>query len=71
MPRRHQQVRHTLGHLGGALDPHAAYLLDRGLKTLALRVERQCVNALALATALQAHHAVRASEAARERCPRL
>lgn len=31
--------------LGGMLDPHAAYLLGRGIKTLVLRVERQCANA--------------------------
>jgi cystathionine gamma-synthase len=34
-------VRETRDVLGGVLDPHAAYLLIRGLKTLPLRVERQ------------------------------
>jgi cystathionine gamma-synthase len=34
-------VRETRDVLGGVLDPHAAYLLLRGLKTLPLRVERQ------------------------------
>jgi cystathionine gamma-synthase len=37
---------------GGILDPHAAWLLARSLKTLHLRVERQSENALAIATFL-------------------
>jgi cystathionine beta-lyase/cystathionine gamma-synthase len=43
------QVRHTLNHYGGSLDPHAGFLLARGLKTLAVRVRAQNHNALALA----------------------
>jgi cystathionine beta-lyase/cystathionine gamma-synthase len=38
---------------GAILDPHAAYLLSRGLKTLALRTARQDATALALARALE------------------
>jgi cystathionine beta-lyase/cystathionine gamma-synthase len=34
---------------GAALDPHAAFLIQRGLKTYVLRYERQCANALAVA----------------------
>lgn len=34
---------------GAILDPHAAFLLGRGAKTLALRMERHCSNAMALA----------------------
>lgn len=48
-------IRHKLNHLGGSLDPHACYLLGRGLKTLALRVRQQNRNALALARALDAN----------------
>ena len=33
-----EQVRKLHGVLGGVVDPHAAYLLNRGLKTLALPV---------------------------------
>jgi cystathionine beta-lyase/cystathionine gamma-synthase len=40
---------------GGIMDPHAAFLLDRGMKTLALRVERHNTNALALAVHLSDH----------------
>jgi cystathionine gamma-synthase/cystathionine gamma-lyase/cystathionine beta-lyase len=49
------RVKQKLDHLGGALDPHAAFLLHRGMKTLGLRVRRQGANALALAEALEAH----------------
>ncbi|MBW3593508.1 MAG: PLP-dependent transferase, partial [Actinobacteria bacterium] len=43
---------------GGVLDPFAAFLLRRGLKTLALRAERHSRNALALARFLSTHPAV-------------
>ncbi|MEO0602944.1 MAG: aminotransferase class I/II-fold pyridoxal phosphate-dependent enzyme [Myxococcota bacterium] len=46
-------------HLGPSLDAHAAFLLDRGLKTLALRVPRQSESALRVATFLKEHPAVR------------
>jgi cystathionine gamma-synthase len=44
---------------GAILDPHAAYLVLRGMKTLAVRVEQQNRSALALAKALEAHPRVR------------
>ena len=34
-----ERITHRLNHLGGSLDPHACFLLDRGLKTLVLRVQ--------------------------------
>jgi methionine-gamma-lyase len=40
---------------GGILDPFPAFLLRRGLKTLALRMERHSANALAVARALESH----------------
>ncbi len=43
---------------GGILDPHAAYLLDRGLKTLSLRIGRICETALQLAEFLSSHPVV-------------
>ncbi len=43
---------------GGCMDPHAAFLLDRGLKTLPLRMERHLSNALALARRLEQHRNV-------------
>jgi cystathionine gamma-synthase len=48
-------IREQLGTLGAICDPHNAYLLGRGLKTLALRVERHNHNALALAQMLAEH----------------
>jgi len=41
------------------MDPHAAYLLLRGMKTLALRVERQNESALRVAEFLSQHSTVR------------
>jgi cystathionine beta-lyase/cystathionine gamma-synthase len=49
------KVTHRLNHLGGSLDPHAAFLLHRGIKTLALRVERQNRTAFAMARSLETH----------------
>jgi cystathionine gamma-synthase len=48
-------LRDTRGIVGSVLDPHAAFLIMRGLKTLSLRVARQNQNALALAKALEQH----------------
>lgn len=51
----------SLQHVTGAIiDPLAAYLLVRGLKTFALRVARQNANAQALAEFLAAHPRVNA-----------
>ena len=46
---RVRRIKLTLDHLGGSLDPHACVLLERGLKTIGLRVRRQSANALELA----------------------
>jgi cystathionine beta-lyase/cystathionine gamma-synthase len=54
-----ERVRRALNHYGGALDPHAGFLLARGLKTLALRVDAQNANAMALARFLADHAMVR------------
>jgi len=50
-----KRVRKMIIYLGGSMDPGAAYLLIRGIKTLGVRVERQCVNAIAVATFLEKH----------------
>lgn len=52
---RVRKVREIMIALGGSLDPDAAYLLIRGLKTLELRVRRQCENAMAVAKFLEGH----------------
>jgi len=51
-------VRELRGVLGGVLDPHSAYLLTRGLKTLELRVARQNASGQRVAEFLAAHPAI-------------
>ena len=53
-----ERITHRLNHLGGSMDPHAVFLLNRGLKTLALRVRHQNQSALRIAQFLQSHPAV-------------
>ena len=48
-------MRQMIIYLGGSMDPGAAYLLIRGIKTLGVRVGRQCENAMAVATFLEKH----------------
>jgi len=52
-------ARKTLKIYGGCIDPFAAYLTLRGLKTMALRVERQNLNALKIAEYLETHPQVK------------
>jgi cystathionine beta-lyase/cystathionine gamma-synthase len=54
------RVKSHLRVLGGILDPQAAYLLLRGMKTLELRVKRHNENALEVARFLEGHSRVRA-----------
>jgi methionine-gamma-lyase len=51
----HKQVRTMMTMLGCNMDPHQAYLVSRGLKTLALRVERAQENAMKVAPWLERH----------------
>jgi cystathionine beta-lyase/cystathionine gamma-synthase len=53
-----ERIRQRLNHLGGSLDAHACFLLNRGLVTLALRVRQQNATALRLARFLEGHPAV-------------
>ena len=53
-----ERITHRLNHLGGTLDPHAAFLLHRGLKTLALRMRQHNESALRIARFLEEHPAV-------------
>lgn len=48
-------LRESQGMLGGVCDPHSAYLLLRGLKTFALRMERHNANGWAVANFLHGH----------------
>lgn len=49
------KINHTATHLGGSLDPHACFLLHRGMKTLYVRVKHQNQSALQIARALADH----------------
>ena len=50
-----EPVRQNVIYLGGSMDPEAAFLLIRGMKTLGVRVERQCKSALVVAKYLARH----------------
>jgi methionine-gamma-lyase len=50
-----KRVQHMVISLGGSMDPEAAFLLIRGMKTLGLRVQRQCENAMVVADFLEKH----------------
>jgi cystathionine beta-lyase/cystathionine gamma-synthase len=53
-----ERIRHRMNHLGGCMDPHAAFLLNRGLMTLALRMRHQNQSTLRIAQFLEAHKGV-------------
>jgi methionine-gamma-lyase len=49
------KVRANIIQIGGSMDPEAAFLLIRGMKTLGIRIERQCRTAMAVAKFLEKH----------------
>ncbi len=51
--------RKTLNQLGGVIDPFNSFLVHRGLKTLAIRMERHCENAQIIAEWLEKHKLVK------------
>ena len=51
-------LRNDFGALGGTLDPHAAFLILRGLKTYFVRYRAQCASALRIAQRLAEHPGV-------------
>jgi methionine-gamma-lyase len=51
----YEKVRRVLNHLGGVLAPFEAFLVHRGIKTLHLRMQRHCENALRVAGFLEKH----------------
>lgn len=50
-----EPVRQNIIYLGGSMDPEAAFLLIRGMKTLRVRVEQQCQTAMIVAKYLARH----------------
>ena len=55
-----QPIIELLNELGGTLDPHACFLLHRGLRTLPLRMREHCRSAQRIAEALEQHPQVAA-----------
>lgn len=53
------RIAHSAAHLGGSLDPHACFLLQRGMKTLSLRMQHHNTAALRIARHLSEHRAIR------------
>ncbi|MGB9741659.1 MAG: trans-sulfuration enzyme family protein [candidate division WOR-3 bacterium] len=51
----YHRLRKILNHFGGVMAPFEAFLVLRGIKTLALRMERHCENALKIAQFLEQH----------------
>lgn len=51
----YKHFRKTLNQLGGVIDPFNAFLVHRGIKTLSLRMQRHCENALVIAEWLEQH----------------
>ena len=49
------KVRKTMTMMGGNMDPHQAYMVSRGVKTLSLRVDRAQESAMKVATFLENH----------------
>jgi cystathionine beta-lyase/cystathionine gamma-synthase len=54
-----EAMRKDLVAMGPTLDPHAAFLIQRGMRTYFLRYERECANALEVARFLHGHARVR------------
>ncbi len=50
-----KKIKRILNLFGGTMDPHQAWLILRGVRTLALRVEKACANAGQLAAFLEEH----------------
>lgn len=51
----YQKLRKTMIYMGGNMDPHQAYLVIRGIKTLSLRIEKSQENAIIIAQYLENH----------------
>ncbi|MDR1792245.1 MAG: aminotransferase class I/II-fold pyridoxal phosphate-dependent enzyme [Bacteroidales bacterium] len=54
-PDVYKKLRQTMIYLGGNMDPHQAYLTSRGVKTLALRMDKSQESAMKIAQFLEQH----------------
>jgi methionine-gamma-lyase len=53
-----KRARHTAKNMGGAISPFSSWLILRGMKTLAVRMDRHNANAISVARFLQGHEKV-------------
>ena len=53
-----EEVTRLMKLWGSSLDPHSAWLIDRGMRTLSVRMERHNLNGIALATWASSHPAI-------------
>lgn len=53
--KMYDKLRSTLNQLGGVIDPFNSFLVHRGIKTLALRMQQHCDNAMKIANWLEDH----------------
>lgn len=51
----YKEIRGAMMNIGSNMDPHQAYLVNRGLKTLAIRIDRAQASAIKVANYLEAH----------------
>jgi methionine-gamma-lyase len=51
----YQDFRRVLNQIGGVIDPFNSFLVHRGIKTLALRMQKHCENAMKIAVHLENH----------------
>ena len=58
-PERMAEVRELQVDTGGIIAPFSAFLVLRGIETLAVRMDRQCATAMALAEVLERHPVIR------------
>jgi len=51
----YRRFRKTLNQIGGVIDPFNSFLVHRGIKTLSLRMQKHCENAMKVAVFLESH----------------
>jgi len=51
----YKNLRKTMAYMGGNMDPHQAYLVIRGVKTLSIRIDKAQESAMKIAEFLEAH----------------
>ncbi|MDR2009867.1 MAG: aminotransferase class I/II-fold pyridoxal phosphate-dependent enzyme [Bacteroidales bacterium] len=57
-PEVYKRLRQTMVYMGGNMDPHQAYMVSRGVKTLSLRMEKSEQSARVIAEWLENHSKV-------------